>query len=115
MRDPQLAVRNMQWLRVAGIRFAIDDFGTGHSSLSQLSVLPVDELKIVAEGVEDAAAWNLLRRLGCDFAQGYLISPPLAPAQVEGFVRQANQVLPDSDSTVRQIRALDQLAGRSGR
>jgi diguanylate cyclase (GGDEF)-like protein len=145
MRDPQVAVRNMQWLRIAGIRFAIDDFGTGHSSLSQLSVLPVDELKIdrsfmspadpsavtivtstielghsmglkvVAEGVEDAAAWNLLRRLGCDFAQGYLISPPLAPAQVEEFVRQANQVLPDSDSTVRQIRALDQLAGRSGR
>jgi len=145
MRDPQLAVRNMQWLRVAGIRFAIDDFGTGHSSLSQLSVLPVDELKIdrsfmspadsgavtivtstielghsmglkvVAEGVEDAAAWNLLRRLGCDFAQGYLISPPLAPTQVEGFVRQANQVLPDSDSTVRQIRALDQLAGRTER
>jgi len=141
-RDPQVAVRNMQWLRVAGIRFAIDDFGTGHSSLSQLSVLPVDELKIdrsfmssdagavtivtstielghsmglkvVAEGVENAAAWNLLRRLGCDFAQGYLISPPLAPAQVPGFVRQANQVLPDSDSTVRQIRALDQLAGRT--
>jgi diguanylate cyclase (GGDEF)-like protein len=145
MRDPQVAVRNMQWLRIAGIRFAIDDFGTGHSSLSQLSVLPVDELKIdrsfmspadpsavtivtstielghsmglkvVAEGVEDAAAWNLLRRLGCDFAQGYLISPPLAPAQVPDFVRQANQVLPDSDSTVRQIRALDQLAGRSTR
>jgi diguanylate cyclase (GGDEF)-like protein len=143
MRDPQVAVRNMQWLRVAGIRFAIDDFGTGHSSLSQLSVLPVDELKIdrsfmspsdpgavtivtstielghsmglkvVAEGVEDAPAWNLLRRLGCDFAQGYLISPPLAPAQVPGFVQQANQVLPDSDSTVRQIRALDDLAGRS--
>ena len=143
MRDPQVAVRNMQWLRIAGIRFAIDDFGTGHSSLSQLSVLPVDELKIdrsfmssadagavtivtstielghsmglkvVAEGVETAAAWNLLRRLGCDFAQGYLISPPLAPAQVPGFVRQANQVLPDSDSTVRQIRALDQLAGRT--
>jgi diguanylate cyclase (GGDEF)-like protein len=143
MRDPQVAVRNMQWLRVAGIRFAIDDFGTGHSSLSQLSVLPVDELKIdrsfmtpadpgavtivtstielghsmglkvVAEGVENADSWNLLRRLGCDFAQGYLISPPLPPAQIPGFVRQANQVLPDSDSTVRQIRALDQLAGRS--
>ena len=145
MRDEQVAVRNMQWLRVAGIRFAIDDFGTGHSSLSQLSVLPVDELKIdrsfmspgdpsavtivtstielghsmglkvVAEGVEDPAAWNLLRRLGCDFAQGYLISPPLAPSEVPGFVRQANQLLPDSDSTVRQIRALDQLAGRSAR
>jgi len=145
MRDPQIAVRNMQWLRIAGIRFSIDDFGTGHSSLSQLSVLPVDELKIdrsfmspadpsavtivtstielghsmglkvVAEGVEDPAAWNLLRRLGCDFAQGYLISPPLPPEEVPGFVRQANQVLPESDSTVRQIRALDQLAGRSTR
>ena len=46
MRDPQVAARNMQLLRIAGVRFAIDDFGTGHSSLSQLSVLPVDELKI---------------------------------------------------------------------
>jgi diguanylate cyclase (GGDEF)-like protein len=142
MRDAQAAARNMQLLRIAGVRFAIDDFGTGHSSLSQLSLLPVDELKIdrsfisqgdaavtivtstielghsmglrvVAEGVEDATAWNLLRRLGCDFAQGYLISPPLPAAEVPGFVRQANALLPESDSTVRQIRALDQLAGRS--
>jgi diguanylate cyclase (GGDEF)-like protein len=144
MRDPQVAVRNMQLLRIAGVRFSIDDFGTGHSSLSQLSLLPVDELKIdrsfisqaadgavtivtstielghsmglkvVAEGVEDPAAWNLLRRLGCDYAQGYLISPPLAAAAVPEFVRQANQLLPASDSTLLQIRALEQLAGRSG-
>src|SRR2546430_462717 len=46
MRDPQVAARNMQLLRIAGVRFAIDDFGTGYSSLSQLSRLPVDELKI---------------------------------------------------------------------
>ena len=100
MRDPQLAVRNMQLLRIAGVRFAIDDFGTGHSSLSQLSVLPVDELKIdrsfiaqaasgavtiltstielghsmglkvVAEGVEEPGAWNLLRRLGLRLRAG---------------------------------------------
>jgi diguanylate cyclase (GGDEF)-like protein len=143
MRDPQVAARNMQLLRIAGVRFSIDDFGTGHSSLSQLAVLPVDELKIdrsfiaqaaggavtivsstielghsmglkvVAEGVEDAAAWNLLRRLGCDFAQGYLISPPMAAAAVPAFVRRANQLLPASDSTLLQIRALEQLTGRS--
>jgi diguanylate cyclase (GGDEF)-like protein len=143
MRDPQVAARNMQLLRIAGVRFSIDDFGTGHSSLSQLSVLPVDELKIdrsfigqggnsavtiitstielghsmglkvVAEGVEDGPAWNLLRRLGCDFAQGYLISPPLPAAEVPEFVRKANQLLPASDSTVMQIRALEVLAGRS--
>ena len=140
MRDPKAAVRNMQLLRLAGVRFSIDDFGTGHSSLSQLSVLPLDELKIdrsfisnpdpgavtivtstielghslglkvVAEGVEDTGAWNLLRRLGCDFAQGYLISPPLAATAIPAFVREANQLLPASDSTVQQIRALEHLA-----
>jgi EAL domain-containing protein (putative c-di-GMP-specific phosphodiesterase class I) len=145
MRDPQGAARNMQLLRIAGVRFAIDDFGTGHSSLSKLSLLPVDELKIdrslitqavngavtivtstielghsmglkvVAEGVEDGEAWTLLRRLGCDFAQGYLISPPMPSAQVPQFVRQANQLLPASDATVLQLRALDQLAGRTKR
>jgi diguanylate cyclase (GGDEF)-like protein len=145
MRDPQAAARNMQLLRIAGVRFSIDDFGTGHSSLSQLSVLPVDELKIdrsfisqaaggavtiitstielghsmglkvVAEGVEEPAAWNLLRRLGCDFAQGYLISPPLPVAQVPAFIAKANQLLPASDSTVLQLRALEQLTERSGR
>ncbi len=144
MRDPHLAARNMQLLRVAGVRFAIDDFGTGHSSLSQLNMLPVDELKIdrsfisharlgsdaativtstielghrmkldvVAEGVEEPEAWNLLRQLGCDFAQGFLISRPLAARDVPAFVVQANQLLPASDSTVLQIRALDQLTAR---
>jgi EAL domain-containing protein (putative c-di-GMP-specific phosphodiesterase class I) len=144
MRDPQLAARHMQLLRLAGVRFAIDDFGTGHSSLSQLSLLPVDELKIdrsfvrdaragtdavtiitstielahsmglrvVAEGVEEPEAWNLLRRLGCDYAQGYLISRPMPAGEVPAFVRRANELLPASDSTLLQIRALDQLTRR---
>ncbi len=46
MRDPALAARHMHLLKLAGIRFAIDDFGTGHSSLAQLSRLPLDQLKI---------------------------------------------------------------------
>lgn len=33
----------------------------------------------VAEGVEDEETLGELRRMGCDFAQGYLISRPLAP------------------------------------
>ena len=33
-------------LRLKGFRLSIDDFGTGHSSLSQLSRLPLSELKI---------------------------------------------------------------------
>jgi EAL domain-containing protein (putative c-di-GMP-specific phosphodiesterase class I) len=36
-------------------------------------------LKVVAEGVEDEATLQRLAGLGCDFAQGYHFSKPLAP------------------------------------
>lgn len=34
-------------------------------------------LKVVAEGVEDAECLAVLRELGCDFVQGYLVSRPV--------------------------------------
>ncbi len=37
-------------------------------------------LRVVAEGVEDQAAWNLLAAMGCGIAQGYYLSRPL-PAE----------------------------------
>ena len=36
------------------------------------------DLQVVAEGVETMAEWQLLAQLGCDFAQGYLISPAVS-------------------------------------
>jgi predicted signal transduction protein with EAL and GGDEF domain len=33
----------------------------------------------VAEGVEDAESFRKLSELGCDYAQGYYLSRPLAP------------------------------------
>jgi EAL domain-containing protein (putative c-di-GMP-specific phosphodiesterase class I) len=36
-------------------------------------------LRVVAEGVEDVASLELLKELGCDLAQGYLISRPKRP------------------------------------
>jgi diguanylate cyclase (GGDEF)-like protein len=39
-------------------------------------------LEIVAEGVEDARTWDLLAALGCDLAQGYLMSRPISAEEV---------------------------------
>ena len=32
------------------------------------------KLRVVAEGVEDRATWDVLAGLGCDVAQGYFLS-----------------------------------------
>ncbi len=39
-------------------------------------------LRMVAEGIEDQPTLDLLRELGCDQAQGYLISRPVPAAEV---------------------------------
>jgi len=44
--DAMANIKKLKLLRTAGIRVAIDDFGSGHSSLGQLSDLPIDSLKI---------------------------------------------------------------------
>jgi EAL domain-containing protein (putative c-di-GMP-specific phosphodiesterase class I) len=44
-------------------------------------------LQVVAEGVEDAVVWEMLRTLGCDEAQGYFMSEPLAPLALANWIR----------------------------
>ncbi len=43
--------------------------------------------RVAAAGVEDEATWSRLAALGCDLAQGDLLSPPLAAADVAAWVR----------------------------
>jgi len=43
-------------------------------------------MKVVAEGVEDAPTLALLKDIGCDVAQGWLIGRPMAAAQLEEFL-----------------------------
>jgi len=37
-------------------------------------------LAVVAKGIEDRAAWNTLRAMGCDEGQGYYIAKPMPEA-----------------------------------
>ncbi len=43
-------------------------------------------LTVVAEGVESIAVWQRLIELGCDFAQGYLLSRPLPAEQMNRWL-----------------------------
>jgi diguanylate cyclase (GGDEF)-like protein len=43
-------------------------------------------LRVVAEGIEDEATWTRLRTVGCDAAQGYYLSKPLAPGDLEASI-----------------------------
>ena len=45
-------------------------------------------LKVTAEGVEDEESVNLLRDYGCDMLQGYHISRPIPPAELEVFLKE---------------------------
>lgn len=43
-------------------------------------------LTVVAEGVEAAASWDALGRLGCDLIQGYFISKPLSTQEFTAWM-----------------------------
>jgi diguanylate cyclase (GGDEF)-like protein/PAS domain S-box-containing protein len=49
-------VAKVEEIRGLGVRFSMDDFGTGHSSLTHLTRLPLDQLKIDQSFVANIAA-----------------------------------------------------------
>ena len=43
-------------------------------------------IDVVAEGVETSEQYAMLREMGCDFAQGYLVSRPIPPSGLAGYL-----------------------------
>jgi EAL domain-containing protein (putative c-di-GMP-specific phosphodiesterase class I) len=46
----------------------------------------------VAEGLETEQDWDLLRELGCDLAQGYLIAKPIESSEFLTWARDRTGV-----------------------
>ncbi len=44
-------------------------------------------IRVVAEGIEQREQYDLLKKIDCDYVQGYYISHPLPAEQVESFMR----------------------------
>jgi diguanylate cyclase (GGDEF)-like protein len=112
-------------LKSKGFKIAMDDFGTGYSSLSRLSVLPVDVVKIdrslllaasagntsilesaisltkrlgastVVEGVETLEQLSLIRKLGADSVQGFLLSRPVQISKASLLSLNAVDIIPE--------------------
>jgi diguanylate cyclase len=126
MQDMELTLLRLKALRALGVRLAIDDFGTGYSSLNYIRQLPVDivkidrsfladpnpevaeltaaivqlarifKLKAVAEGIEDAGQLHRLRRIGCDFGQGFHFAKPLGREEILAMAASARAMTVDA-------------------
>jgi EAL domain-containing protein (putative c-di-GMP-specific phosphodiesterase class I) len=113
MDNAPQAAQVLAELRALGVSLDLDDFGTGYSSLSYLHNFRLDTIKIdrsfvargsgesweivsaivnlarglrltlIAEGVETDAQLEELRRLGCEYGQGYLFGRPVPPGPME--------------------------------
>ncbi len=64
----------------------------GDTAIVRVIVSMARELRlaVVAEGVEAADQLEFLRRLGCDYYQGYLCAPALTPEEFEAFLRNVS-------------------------
>ncbi|HYC92059.1 MAG TPA: EAL domain-containing protein [Thermoanaerobaculia bacterium] len=67
-----------------GDRAANDDFVIVRSTIELGHNMG---LVVIAEGVENAEAWRILKELGCDMGQGYFMSPPLPAGKFREWVR----------------------------
>lgn len=106
----------LEQIRRLKVRIAVDDFGTGFSSLSYLSRLPIDVIKVdqafvrdfnqggktiikaaltiacdfgqevIIEGVETAEMLQQVRDLGATLIQGYWFAKPMPAGQVRDWL-----------------------------
>ncbi|MNR82654.1 Oxygen sensor protein DosP [compost metagenome] len=70
------------------VRRLPDDKGAVHIVEAAVTLAHKMGMQTIAEGVEEQSAYQLLSDLGCDIAQGYMISRPLPAAEFEKWHAQ---------------------------
>jgi len=73
---------------VAGIRSSGADLAIVRAILQLGHAL---ELRVVAEGVEDAETWSALYAMGCDVIQGYHLGRPMPAEDVPAWLRERDR------------------------
>ena len=48
-------------------------------------------MEVVAEGVEDQADWDFVRKRGCEIAQGYFIAKPMPAEELPAWIQSWHQ------------------------
>lgn len=95
-------------------RFEIDALKIDRSFVSQLGVSGENSeiartiitlarnlgMKVVAEGIETELQLNQLKSLGCDWGQGFLLSLPLKPFEVEELLQSGDRVGPNLQKAI---------------
>ena len=120
MVDDGFFQKQMQTILEKGFKFVLDDYGTGYSNLTRLKKCPFINIKldmslvwdyfespddilptmikafksmnftITAEGIEGQEMAEAMKRIGCDYLQGYYYSKPIP---VDEFVQKYSRVL----------------------
>jgi EAL domain-containing protein (putative c-di-GMP-specific phosphodiesterase class I) len=117
--DLEAACDVLRGLRALGVRIELDDFGSGYASFKALQQMALDGVKVdrdlvndfsdgshsllaatidlgrtlglyvVAEGIEDEAGLDAVRRLGVHVAQGYHLARPMGADALRMVFRDA--------------------------
>jgi diguanylate cyclase (GGDEF)-like protein len=66
------------------------------------------KMRVIAEGIETESQLNILKNLGCDYGQGYLMSKPLPKDVMEEMLYQKQDWLPSiSDENISDVTELN--------
>ncbi|HLM01489.1 MAG TPA: EAL domain-containing protein [Pyrinomonadaceae bacterium] len=76
---------------------AVGKFGENSEILQTIISLAKNlKMRVIAEGIETENQLTLLRNLGCDYAQGYLLAKPMPREEMEKLLYQRHFWFPES-------------------